>query len=92
MPPAALSDDTVHRIISNKHVIAINKDPLGKPGYRVWKRPCPGGNMQLWKGNLVNKSYTMLLINASPDNQRVDLRLDEFFHDEVGRSRHRPEY
>jgi hypothetical protein len=43
--------------------------------------------MQLWKGNLVNKSYAMLLINASPDKQRINLRLDEFFHDEVGSSR-----
>ena len=46
--------------------------------------------MQLWKGNLVNKSYAMLLINATPDKQRITLNLDEFFHDEVRSSRYRP--
>lgn len=39
--------------------------------------------MQLWKGNVVNKSYALLLINATPDEQQIKLSLHEFFHDEV---------
>ena len=42
-------------IITNKHVIAINQDPLGTPGYRLWKKDdTSGGSIQLWKGNLSN--------------------------------------
>ena len=39
-------------ILSNKDVLAINQDALGKPGYRIWKKIAGDGNVQLWRGDL----------------------------------------
>lgn len=49
------SDEDTLKIVSNKHIIAVNQDPLGKAGHRVWKRIDPaGGSIQLWKGDLAD--------------------------------------
>ena len=43
-------------IITNTAIIAINQDPNGQPGIRLWKRKLPGGgDLQLWRGGLGNR-------------------------------------
>ncbi|CAD6564352.1 MAG: hypothetical protein CYPHOPRED_003265 [Cyphobasidiales sp. Tagirdzhanova-0007] len=70
-------------IITNKHVIAINQDPLGTPGYRLWKKDdTSGGSIQLWKGNLSNGTFAMLVVNSTPGEQYLIFEMQDFFVDE----------
>ena len=51
-----LQSNETWTIITNTAIIAINQDPNGQPGKRLWKRPLPeGGDLQLWRGALVNR-------------------------------------
>ncbi|KAF9647601.1 alpha-galactosidase [Thelephora ganbajun] len=69
-------------IITNTEIIAINQDPNGQPGTRLWKRPLPeGGDLQLWRGELVNSSFAVALVNTSPEEQVVDVSFEDVFRD-----------
>jgi alpha-galactosidase len=42
-------------IVTNTEIIAINQDPNGQSGIRLWKRSPPeGGDLQLWRSELTN--------------------------------------
>jgi len=67
------------RIIGNKKILAINQDPAGRPGYRIWKESASKGNIQLWRADIGGGRYALLLINSTPVNQRVEVKLREGF-------------
>ena len=49
IPDFSQSNET-WEIITNTEIIAINQDPNGQPGIRLWKKQLPdGGDLQLWR-------------------------------------------
>jgi len=78
----AMSNET-WTVITNTAIIAINQDPNGQPGIRLWKRPVPeGGNLQLWRGDLANSAFAVALMNTSPEKQVVDISFEDVFRDQ----------
>ena len=58
-------------ILMNPAVIAINQDPAGSSGQRVWrfdtdKDKYGRGEISLWTGSLANGDQVVALLNASP--------------------------
>ncbi|KAH9817917.1 family 27 glycoside hydrolase [Melampsora americana] len=73
-------------IISNKEIIALNQDKNFDSGYRVWKMEDPrkvSGSIQLWKSSLVNGSYALAFLNATPKKLDYMVSLADFFFDDV---------
>ncbi|KAF7347050.1 Alpha-galactosidase [Mycena venus] len=65
-------------IITNKAIIAVNQDPLGSTGIRVWKKTIPsGGDLQLWYGSLVNSTWVIAVMNTSPEDQSTNITFSE---------------
>jgi alpha-galactosidase len=52
-------DETTHSILLNREVIAIDQDPLGRQGARVWK----AGNAEVWVKPLSGGAKALLLFN-----------------------------
>jgi len=70
-------------IITNKAIIAVNQDPLGSPGIRVWKKTIPsGGDLQLWYGSLANSTWVIALMNTSPEDHSINITFSEVFIDQ----------
>ncbi|KAJ7601062.1 alpha-galactosidase [Mycena floridula] len=70
-------------IITNSAVIAVNQDPLGAPGTRVWKKTLDiGGDLQLWYGPLVNSTWVIAVMNTSPEDQSANITFNEVFIDQ----------
>jgi alpha-galactosidase len=50
------------RILTNKDVIAVDQDPLGQQGKRIWKE----GNLEIWTRPLKGGEHAVVLFNRSP--------------------------
>ena len=61
-----MSADT-KRILTNKEVIAVDQDPLGKEGERVRK----DGALEVWSKQLVDGGRAVVLLNRSESTQNV---------------------
>ena len=55
---SAMSEDT-KSILMNKEVIAVDQDPLGEAGRRVWR----DGNLEVWSRNLTGGYRAVVLLN-----------------------------
>jgi len=76
-----ISNDT-WAIITNTAIIAINQDLNGQSGIRLWKTSVPeGGDLQLWRSELVNSSFAVALMNTSPEEQAIDVWFTDVFRD-----------
>ena len=64
-------------IIANKHIIAINQDPLGEQAVRVWKN----GDLQLWSTRLVNNAFAILVLNGGNEFQTLNVSFADALHD-----------
>jgi alpha-galactosidase len=53
MPPE------IHDILTNKEVIAVDQDPLGREGRRVWKN----GDLEVWAKQMQDGSRGVVLLN-----------------------------
>jgi alpha-galactosidase len=49
----------IHDILTNKEVVAVNQDALGREGERVWKE----GNLEVWAKPLKDGSRAVILFN-----------------------------
>ncbi|KAF9780565.1 alpha-galactosidase [Thelephora terrestris] len=69
-------------VITNTAIIAVNQDLNGQPGIRLWKTLVPeGGDLQLWRSELVNSSFAVALMNASPEEHVIDVSFTDAFRD-----------
>ena len=59
--------DEVLEIITNKEVIAINQDPLGRQGKKVRD----DGDLEVWSKELHDGSRAVLLFNRSETEQEI---------------------
>jgi len=57
----------IHDILTNKEVIAIDQDPLGREGERVAKN----GDLEVWAKQLKDGSRAVLLLNRGASEQEI---------------------
>ena len=57
----------IHDILTNKEVISVDQDPLGREGERVAKN----GDVEVWAKQMKDGSRTVVLFNRGADQQEV---------------------
>jgi alpha-galactosidase len=60
-------NDDVRSILTNKEVIAIDQDKLGKQGDRVWA----GDQVEIWSRPLADGSVALAILNVSHDRHAM---------------------
>jgi alpha-galactosidase len=60
----------IHDILTNKEVIAVNQDPLGRQGRRVWK----DGDLEVWSKALAGGARAVILFNRGTTEQEITAR------------------
>lgn len=73
-------------ILMNPAVIAINQDPLGSSGNRVWRYDAAKdqygrGEISLWTGSLANGDQVVALLNAGNTDLMMNATLEDIFMD-----------
>jgi alpha-galactosidase len=66
-------DDTTKSILENKEVIAVDQDPLGIQGHRVWK----DGDREVWVKPLVGGAKAVLLFNRGEAPAAITATADQ---------------
>jgi len=63
-------DADTRRILTNADVIAVDQDPLGQQGRRIWKQ----GDLEIWSRPLKDGDHAVVLFNRgkAPAAMRVD--------------------
>ena len=64
MPP------TIHDILTNREVIAIDQDKEGKQGRRV----CKAGDQEIWSRKLVGDAQAVALFNRAPAATKITIK------------------
>jgi alpha-galactosidase len=59
----------IKEILTNKEVIAIDQDSLGRQGRRVWKE----GDLEIWARPLVDGSRAVVLFNRGASEQPINV-------------------
>jgi alpha-galactosidase len=62
-----------HDILTNKEVIAVDQDPLGREGRRVWKE----GDLEVWSKEMQDGSRAVVLLNRSEADQEIPARWEQ---------------
>ena len=57
----------IHDILTNQEVIAVNQDPLGREGRRVWK----DGDLEVWGKQMLDGSRAVILLNRGGSSQNI---------------------
>jgi alpha-galactosidase len=57
----------IHDILTNKEVIAVDQDSLGREGERVWKN----GDLEVWVKQLKDGSRAVVLLNRGTAEQEI---------------------
>src|SRR4029077_2863596 len=57
----------IHDILTNKEVIAIDQDPLGRQGRRVWK----DGDLEVWSKPLSGGRRAVILFNRGESEKQI---------------------
>jgi alpha-galactosidase len=57
----------IKAILTNKEVIAVDQDPLGREGHRVWK----DGDREVWSKELQNGSRAVILFNRGTADAEI---------------------
>jgi alpha-galactosidase len=60
----------IHDILTNIEVLAVDQDPLGRQGRRVWK----DGDLEIWSKPLVNGARAVILFNRGTTEQEITAR------------------
>lgn len=63
----------IHDILTNKEVIAVNQDPLGREGRRVWK----DGNLEVWAKQMQDGSRAVVLVNRGASEQSITVSWEQ---------------
>jgi len=59
----------IREILTNKEVIAVDQDPLGSQGHRVYK----DGDREVWSRQLRDGSRAVVLLNRGEANQQISV-------------------
>ena len=59
----------IREILTNKEVNAIDQDPLGREGERVWKN----GDLEVWAKPLKDGSRAVVLFNRGASEQEISV-------------------
>jgi alpha-galactosidase len=71
-----MSED-IRALLTNRELVAINQDPLGKQGYRVLAEP--SRNIEIWVRELENKEWAVAVHNTAQTAQDLTVHWD-YFH------------
>jgi alpha-galactosidase len=63
----------IQEILANKEVIAIDQDPLGRQGRRVWRE----GDLEIWARPLVDGSRAVVLFNRGASEQNMTVTWEQ---------------
>jgi len=63
----------IHDILTNKEVIAINQDPLGREGTRVWKN----GDLEVWAKPIRDGNRAVILLNRGSAEQAITVNWED---------------
>ncbi len=63
----------IHDILTNKEVIAIDQDPLGRQGRRVWK----DGDLEVWSKQLQDGSRAVILLNRGASSHNITVTWEQ---------------
>jgi alpha-galactosidase len=67
---------SIKEILTNKEIIALNQDTLGKQGYRWWTLD---GNIELWLKPLANNEIALCFFNRSEVVKNIDFDWNRYF-------------
>ncbi|MBL0336999.1 MAG: glycoside hydrolase family 27 protein [Chitinophagaceae bacterium] len=70
-------------ILTNKEIIALDQDTLGKQGYRWWKLD---GNIELWIKQLANNEIALCFFNRSDVVKTIDFDWNRYFSNLNGKT------
>jgi alpha-galactosidase len=62
-----------HQILTNREVIAVNQDPLGRQGRRVRK----DGDLEVWAKQMQDGSRAIVLLNRGKDDKEIGVTWQE---------------
>jgi alpha-galactosidase len=63
----------IHAILTNKEVIAVDQDPLGLEGRRVWK----DGDFEVWGRQLMDGERAVLLLNRGSAEREIAVNWEQ---------------
>ena len=63
----------IRDILTNKEVIAIDQDALGRQGRRVWKN----GDLEVWAKQLKDGDRAVILLNRSSSEQEITVNWEQ---------------
>ncbi|HKN17932.1 MAG TPA: glycoside hydrolase family 27 protein [Candidatus Sulfotelmatobacter sp.] len=63
----------IHDILTNKEVIAMDQDALGREGERVWK----SGDLEVWAKQLRDGSRAVVLLNRGGTEQQISANWED---------------
>jgi alpha-galactosidase len=63
----------IHDILTNKEIIAIDQDALGRQGRRVWK----DGDLEVWAKQLQNGGRAVILLNRGGSEQEITVNWEQ---------------
>jgi alpha-galactosidase len=63
----------IQQILTNKEVIAVNQDPLGKQGRRVHK----DGDLEVWAKQMQDGGRAVILLNRGTDEKEIGVSWQE---------------
>ena len=63
----------IHDILTNKEVIAIDQDPLGRQGRRVWK----DGDLEVWGRQLKDGDRAVILLNRGSAEKEITVNWEQ---------------
>ena len=66
-------EDDILEVLTNKEVIALDQDPLGKQGYRVIDEE----GREVWVKELSDGHWGVCMLNDSPDDKEMSLKWSE---------------
>jgi alpha-galactosidase len=68
----------IRDILTNKEVIAVDQDRLGREGERVWKN----GDLEVWAKQLIDGSRAVVLLNRGNAEARISANWDDLGYPE----------
>jgi alpha-galactosidase len=66
----------IHDILTNKEVIAVNQDPLGRQGRRVSKN----GDLEVWSKPLAGGARAVILFNRGDAEQEITANWTDLYY------------
>lgn len=68
----------IRDILTNHEVIAVNQDPLGRQGRRVWKN----GDLEVWSKPLAGGARALILFNRGSAEQQITADWTDLYYPE----------